>query len=189
MAFRLMRYAIDIMQQHLEAGHEHLPLVIPLFFYHGKSSPYPYDMNWLQGFEAPKVATQLYSQDFPLIDVTVIPNKEIMQHRRIALLEFVFKHINLLHEYDPTTKQLLSLFNDWLHALKTGNSCVIMDQLTTKLQHQEHTLKTITAQLRQRGSLDEVNDMALCMISHGMDSQRVSNLTGLKAEDITQLSR
>ncbi|WP_299144637.1 Rpn family recombination-promoting nuclease/putative transposase, partial [uncultured Vibrio sp.] len=35
MAFRLMRYAIAAMQQHLEAGHEHLPLVIPLQFYHG----------------------------------------------------------------------------------------------------------------------------------------------------------
>ncbi|MFA0213340.1 Rpn family recombination-promoting nuclease/putative transposase, partial [Vibrio artabrorum] len=49
MAFRLMRYAIAAMQQHLEAGHEHLPLVIPLQFYHGKVSPYPYEMNWLKG--------------------------------------------------------------------------------------------------------------------------------------------
>uniref|UniRef100_UPI001056D460 Rpn family recombination-promoting nuclease/putative transposase n=1 Tax=Vibrio lentus TaxID=136468 RepID=UPI001056D460 len=92
MAFRLMRYAIATMQQHLEAGHEHLPLVIPIQFYHGKVSPYPYEMNWLKGFANPDQAKGLYTQDFPLIDVTVISDDEIMQHRRIALLELVQKH-------------------------------------------------------------------------------------------------
>lgn len=32
MAFRLMRYAIAVMQRHLDAGHKKLPLVIPYFF-------------------------------------------------------------------------------------------------------------------------------------------------------------
>lgn len=32
MAFRLMRYAIAVMQRHLDAGHKKLPLVIPLLF-------------------------------------------------------------------------------------------------------------------------------------------------------------
>lgn len=30
------------MQRHLEAGHKKLPLVIPVLFYTGKRSPYPY---------------------------------------------------------------------------------------------------------------------------------------------------
>lgn len=30
------------MQCHLEAGHKKLPLVIPVLFYTGKRSPYPY---------------------------------------------------------------------------------------------------------------------------------------------------
>ncbi|OMO36055.1 hypothetical protein BCT46_13695 [Vibrio sp. 10N.261.46.E8] len=47
----------------LEAGHEHLPLVIPLQFYHGKVSPYPYAMNWLKGFANPDQAKALYTQD------------------------------------------------------------------------------------------------------------------------------
>uniref|UniRef100_UPI00105569D8 Rpn family recombination-promoting nuclease/putative transposase n=1 Tax=Vibrio lentus TaxID=136468 RepID=UPI00105569D8 len=92
MAFRLMRYAIATMQQHIEAGHEHLPLVIPIQFYHGKVSPYPYEMNWLSGFTNPDQAKGLYTQDFPLVDVTIISDDEIMQHRRIALLELVQKH-------------------------------------------------------------------------------------------------
>ncbi len=53
MAFRLMRYAIDAMQHHLDAGHDKLPLVIPMLFYHGMVTPYRTDKrknaadNWM----------------------------------------------------------------------------------------------------------------------------------------------
>lgn len=30
---------------------------------------------------------------FPLVDVTVIPDDEIVRHRRVALLELIQKHI------------------------------------------------------------------------------------------------
>ena len=39
MAFRLLRYALAAMQRHLDAGHDTLPLVVPILFYHGKVSP------------------------------------------------------------------------------------------------------------------------------------------------------
>jgi len=42
MAFRLLRYAVAVMQRHLDAGHTKLPLVIPVLFYNGKRSPYPF---------------------------------------------------------------------------------------------------------------------------------------------------
>ncbi|MDX7527185.1 Rpn family recombination-promoting nuclease/putative transposase, partial [Enterobacter hormaechei] len=70
MAFRLMRYAIAVMQRHLDAGHKKLPLVIPLLFYHGAASPYPYSLCWLDEFDDPESARQLYSTAFPLIDIT-----------------------------------------------------------------------------------------------------------------------
>lgn len=50
MAFRLLRYAVAAMQRHLDAGHKTLPLVIPVLFYQGKRSPYPWPMNWLSDF-------------------------------------------------------------------------------------------------------------------------------------------
>lgn len=58
MAFRLVRYAVAAMQRHLEAGHKKLPLVIPVLFYTGKRSPYPYSRmsltsrNWQAGSTA-----------------------------------------------------------------------------------------------------------------------------------------
>ncbi len=41
MTFRLLRYALAAMQRHLDAGHDTLPLVVPILFYHGKVSPRP----------------------------------------------------------------------------------------------------------------------------------------------------
>ncbi len=64
MAFRLMRYAIAAMQRHLAAGHEQLLLVIPVLFYHGQVTPYPYSISWLQGFSVPALAGQLYGGQF-----------------------------------------------------------------------------------------------------------------------------
>lgn len=86
MAFRLIRYAVAAMQRHLDAGHKKLPLVIPVLFYMGKRSPYPYSTNWLQEFTDPVQAQKLYSSDFPLVDITLIPDDDIMQHRTMAAL-------------------------------------------------------------------------------------------------------
>lgn len=52
-AFRMMRYAIAAMQNHLDAGYKTLPMVVPLLFYHGIESPYPYSLCWLDCFADP----------------------------------------------------------------------------------------------------------------------------------------
>ncbi|WP_234276960.1 Rpn family recombination-promoting nuclease/putative transposase [Klebsiella pneumoniae] len=93
MAFRLMRYAIAAMQRHLDAGHDRLPLVIPVLFYHGLVSPYPFSLRWLDEFVAPELAGHLYHGAFPLADITVIPDDEIATHQRMATLELMQKHI------------------------------------------------------------------------------------------------
>ncbi len=94
MAFRLMRYAVAAMQRHLEQGNDTtLPIVIPLLFYHGTTSPYLYSTQWLDCFCDPKLAATVYQQAFPLVDITTIPDEEILTHRRVALLQLVQKHI------------------------------------------------------------------------------------------------
>ncbi len=94
MAFRLIRYAVAAMQRPLEAGHKKLPLVIPVLFYTGKRSPYPYSTRWLDEFDDPTLAGSLYSNAFPLVDVTVIPDDEIADHRSMAALTLLQKHIH-----------------------------------------------------------------------------------------------
>ncbi len=70
MTFRLLRYALAAMQRHLDAGHDTLPLVVPVLFYHGKVRPCAWARNWQQLFADPALAKPLYSNDFPLVDLT-----------------------------------------------------------------------------------------------------------------------
>lgn len=124
MAFRLMRYAIAAMQSHLDAGHDTLPLVVPMLFYHGIDTPYPFSLCWLDEFDNPALAHQLYLSAFPLVDITVVPDDDIMQHRRVALLELMQKNIrrrdlmgladkvaSLLTTGTTNDSQLKALFN------------------------------------------------------------------------------
>ena len=56
-------------------------------------SPWPWPRNWQQLFAEPALAKALYSGDFPLVDLTVMPDNQIVRHRRMAMLELLQKHI------------------------------------------------------------------------------------------------
>ncbi|MFS9434518.1 Rpn family recombination-promoting nuclease/putative transposase [Citrobacter sp. C348] len=164
MAFRLIRYAIAVMQRHLDAGHKRLPLVIPLLFYHGTTSPYPYSLCWLDEFDDPKAARQLYATAFPLVDITVIPDDEIMQHRRMALLELIQKHIRkrdlmglveklviLLVKGHANDNQLKALFNYLMQAGDSTHFNEFIQHVAERLPQQKERLMTIAERLRQEG--------------------------------------
>ncbi|MBG6248079.1 Rpn family recombination-promoting nuclease/putative transposase [Candidatus Symbiopectobacterium endolongispinus] len=164
MAFRLMRYAIAAMQRHLDAGYKTLPLVIPMVFYAGETSPYPYPLNWLQLFDDPTVVYRLYTENFYLIDVTVIPDDEIMQHRSMAALTLVQKHIRqrdlvelmdrlatIMLTNSMTRQQVRSLINYMVQMGNTANADTYVRQLAQRVPQHGDELMTIAEQLEQKG--------------------------------------
>lgn len=86
MAWRMTKYTIRAMDDHLKKGYKTLPVVVPLLFYHGEIRPYPYSMDWLDCFEQPELARRVLSKPWPLIDVSVLDDDVIKTHRRMALL-------------------------------------------------------------------------------------------------------
>ncbi|EBX5253480.1 Rpn family recombination-promoting nuclease/putative transposase [Salmonella enterica subsp. enterica serovar Typhimurium] len=164
MAFRLMRYAIAAMQRHLDAGHDTLPLVVPILFYHGPESPWPYSLNWHNMFVKPDMAKALYSRDFALVDLTTMPDNQLLQHRRIAMLELLQKHIrqrDLSELLDPlitlltqdhlTDAQLSVLIN---YMLKAGNAAepgALIRQLAQGAPQYKEQLMTIAEWLEEKG--------------------------------------
>ncbi|HCI6778439.1 Rpn family recombination-promoting nuclease/putative transposase [Klebsiella quasipneumoniae] len=216
MAFRLMRYAIAAMQRHLDAGHKTLPLVVPMLFYHGATSPYPFSLNWLDEFADPQLAKRLYGSQFPLIDVTVMPDDEIVQHRRVALLELMQKHIRqrdlsgiteslaavvMLGYTNP--RQLRMLFHYMLQYGNTAEPGVFL----RRLPQYEETLMSIAQKLKQEGrhegrqegrlegrleglqegSRREALRIAGSMLQNGLDKETVQKITGLSADDLKPL--
>ena len=164
MAFRLMRYAIAAMQRHLDAGHKTLPLEVPMLFYHGAISPYPFSLNWLDEFADPQLAKTLYGCPFPLIDVTVMPDDDIVQHRRVALLELMQKHIRQRDLSGITEslaavvmlgytnrRQLRMLFHYMLQYGNTAEPGVFLRRLARRLPQYEETLMSIAQKLKQEG--------------------------------------
>lgn len=164
MAFRLLRYAVAAMQRHLEAGNPKLPLVIPILFYAGKRSPYPYSTNWLQEFSDPQRAGKLYSSDFPLVDVTVIPDEEIAGHRSMAALTLLQKHIHqrdmaeltdrlaaiLLAGYLSST-QVVSLIHYIVQAGESSDAEAFICGLAQRVPQHGEVLMTIAQQIEKKG--------------------------------------
>ncbi|SFY02244.1 Rpn family recombination-promoting nuclease/putative transposase [Pantoea ananatis] len=164
MAFRLLRYAVAAMQRHLEAGHKKLPLVIPVLFYTGKRRPYPYSTRWLDEFTDPALANRLYSTAFPLVDVTIIPDEEIAEHRSMAALTLLQKHIHqrdlaeLVDKLVPvllagylSSSQVVSLIHYIVQAGETADAEALVRELAHRVPQHGDVLMTIAQQLEQKG--------------------------------------
>lgn len=197
MAFRLMRYAMAAMQRHLDAGHKTLPLVIPMLFYHGALSPYPFSLCWLDEFDDPALARQLYSAIFPLVDITVIPDDEIMQHRRIALLELMQKHIrkrdlmglveqlvSLLATGYANDSQLKTLFNYMMQFGNTPHVDKFIREVAHRVPQQKERLMTIAEVLQQEAKQQEALRIAQMMLANGISHEIILKITGLSAKDL-----
>ncbi|HGJ5881362.1 MAG TPA: Rpn family recombination-promoting nuclease/putative transposase, partial [Arsenophonus nasoniae] len=163
-AWRLMRYSMAAMHKHLENGHKQLPLVFPILFFSGEQSPHPYSTNWLDCFEDRKLAESIYTNPFRLADVTTLDDGEIMQHKRMALLTLIQKHIRrrdmtelldsivkLLSYNYYTDNQIITLFN---YLIQEGNAQKPMEFITEiAKQSEKHkgALMTIAQQIEQIG--------------------------------------
>lgn len=207
MAFRLMRYAIAAMQRHLDAGHKTLPLVVPILFYHGVASPYLFSLCWLDEFDDPETARRLYGATFPLVDITVVSDDEIMQHRRMALLELVQKHIRerdlmllvdklavLLVKEHANDSQIETLFNYLLQSGSATRFEAFIRKLAGRVPLHKERLMTIAECLREsgrkegkmEGKLDEALRIAHAMLEKGIDRDLVLLITGLSIDELME---
>jgi len=204
MAFRLLRYSIAAMHRHLKQGHKRLPMIVPILFYHGKQSPYPYSMRWLDCFDDPAAARHLYTQAFPLVDVTVIPDDEIKTHRKVALLEYVQKHI---HERDINIhlniiawlinkfKLSRDLVVCFLHYLtQKGNALDLKDLIRILEQNTPHyreEMMTLAEHLKKEGRLEgrseQAKEIARNLLSMGLDRDAIIRATGMTCSEIDAL--
>ncbi|MFP8557701.1 Rpn family recombination-promoting nuclease/putative transposase [Klebsiella michiganensis] len=207
MPFRLMRYSVAAMQHHLEAG----PLVVPILFYQGKTSPYPFSMNWYSMFDLPEWAKIIYNRPFPLVDITVIPDNAIMQHRRIAILELLQKHIRqrdlmllleqlgiLLNAGYTTAEQLKVLFSYMGQRGHTENPKAFFNGLVSHIP-QEESMETLDEWLekngkelfiewgQEKGEAKARLKIANRMLENGMERSLVIQLTEVTENELEQL--
>jgi recombination-promoting nuclease RpnB len=91
--FQIFGYVYGVMKQHLDKGYPDLPVVVPILYYRGKVTPYPYTGNLFNCFGKQKeLAKVVYSRPYSIIDVASLSDDEIRTHEDIAILEFAQKY-------------------------------------------------------------------------------------------------
>ncbi len=208
MAFRLLKYAVAAMQRHLEQGNDTLPVVIPLLFYHGCTSPYPYTTRWLDCFADPELAESVYRQAFPLVDITAMPDNAIVTHQRVALLELVMKHIRtrdmlelaeeiarLLNQWTLPQEQFRSLMYYIVGRGETSDTKQFLHTIAAQTQDYREDVMTIAEQLRQEGEQKGRQEgrqetriqIARQLLANGVDRAVVRLSTGLTDSELDNL--
>ena len=150
---------------------------------------------------------------FPLVDITVVPDDEIIQHRRVALLELMQKHIRqrdllgivehltaiLLSGY-ANDRQLKTLFNYLIHSGKALRLGKFIREVAQRVPQHKEKLMTIAERLREvgrrqgkregrlegveEGQRAEAQRIAQTMLAEGMALETVLRITGLSEADI-----
>ena len=152
------------MRQHLKQKHDKLPIIINICLYHGEQSPYPHSTDLFDCFAEPELAKTWMFKPFHLIDLTVIPDHQITQQGKAALLEYLFKHCRDA-ELSRHIKEMIALlkrisledyFDTVLHYLTHAcgdqdNVDQLLDAIIHELPEQEPKIMTYGQQLIQRG--------------------------------------
>ncbi len=139
------------------------------------------------------------------MDITIVPDDEIMQHRRIALLELIQKHIrdrDLIGMVDRITtllvrgftndSQLQTLFNYLLQCGDTSRFTRFIEEIAERSPLQKERLMTIAERLRQEGHQigwqegmhEQAIKIALRMLEQGFEREIVLATTQLTDADI-----
>ena len=211
MGFRLMHYAMSAIAHHLKKSpaDKTLPLVVPFLFYQGSVCPYPYSMNWLDGFADPALAQQLYTRSFPLVDLSVLSDEEILTHKGIALLELVQKHIRtrdglmavlpiiaqIINSQHNTVDQVRSVIEYIAYQGYILDESRFFSQLIALSPEYKTMLTTIAEQLEQKGiekGIEKgiglgVEKVARSLLQQGVDLNIIMQCTGLTREKIESL--
>ncbi len=223
MAFRLKYYLCKIWDRFLKQTPKRdqnetlkLPLILTITFYNGKKRPYPYTMDFFELFEDSALAKELYTAPFPLVDLSVIPDEELLTHGYVAAMELLHKHA-YHRDLVPVIKQLIK--HDLLQLLKQLDSGQhlsrlvkyaleyekddyadeVVTLLTEALPDMKETIMSAADQLRQeghanglkQGMLDgieyEKKIIAINMIKEGLSDSLVARTTGLSMDCLGEL--
>ncbi len=169
----------------------------------------PLSLCWLERNSLyPTTARKLYTAAFPLVDVTVVPDDEIVQHRRVALLELIQKHIRqrdlmglidqlvlLLVTECANDSQITALLN---YILLTGDEArfkKFISELTRRMP-QHRLIMTIAERIYNDGWLlgmekgkEEGGQRLPLLLQNGADPEWIQKITGLSAEQMQALEQ
>lgn len=214
MPVRILKYTLEILQVHINKYGQDckLPVIIPMVLYNGEESPYPYATDILELCADKELMNNAPLGTFRLIDLTLIPDEEILQHGKIALLEMLEKHIRIrdFKQIEPLILAAIivayggginkSLFDSALSYLtnaREGNELEpLFKDIIENISEYEETIMTYAEELRREGELRgeqkaqaEKQEIAKNLLKSGVDAKVVANAIHLSAQQIDELKK
>lgn len=193
-AWRMMRYTLSVMDSHLKKGNVTLPVVVPLLFYQGTVRPYPYSTDWLDCFDSPALAREVYSRPWALVDVSVMEDRDLRSHRRAALLELVQRDIrhrdaaSLLREVvsliqvagnsrEQVEAVLWYIIYNGMNGLTREGLKPFLYELAGEIpEYKELIMGTIAQQLKDEGLEEGIQQGIQQGIEQGIEQERQASL-------------
>ncbi len=211
MPFRILEYQLDAMRRHIEQKRgKKLPTVVPLLFYQGKKSPYPFSTDIIDCFERPELAKKIFPAQIRLIDLTVTPDETLRKHQRAAVFETVMKHIHireistifreilpLLVDYPPSVDKMNILLQYLTEKGRCDDDGAFLDLVTEHTKQYEEPMATLAQLLKQKGRREGIQEglqqslqvVAIKMLENHLAMDLISNVTGLAQEQIITLAQ
>ncbi|ELF9691407.1 Rpn family recombination-promoting nuclease/putative transposase [Salmonella enterica] len=167
MAWRMMRYSMAVMDAHLKKGNDTLPVVVPLLFYQGTVRPYPYSTDWMDCFDVPALAREVYSRPWPLVDVSVMEDSDLQSHRRMELLELV--------QRDIRHRDAASLLRDVVQLIRlAGNTREQVEAVLCYIIYNGMTSESITPFLYElAGEIPEYKELIMGTIAQQLKEEGI----------------
>ncbi|KER03935.1 conserved hypothetical protein, putative transposase or invertase [Photorhabdus temperata subsp. temperata Meg1] len=188
-------------------------LTEPVLFYHGDSSPYPFQQTWTQCFSLPKLAEEMYFNPFPLVDVTVIDDNELVNHRKIAVMELAMKHKNLREGFKIVTTLLaqalkhnynsdhdvVTILNYLFITMDSPHFEQVIQQLIEQADSHQEVIMSIAQRLQEKGIQQGIQqgreegqrearlEMVRSLLKNGASIELVMKSTGLSRDELLSL--
>ncbi|EEW0764936.1 hypothetical protein EEO80_18915 [Escherichia albertii] len=141
-----------------------------------------------------------------MVDITVVPDDEIVQHRRVALLELIQKHIRqrdlmgfidqlvvLLVTECANDSQITALLN---YILLTGDEArfkKFISELTRRMPQHRERIMTIAERIHNDGWLlgreEGEQHILRLLLQNGAEPEWIQKITGLSAEQMQALEQ
>ncbi len=210
--FQVLSYQVEAMRQYIKQGHDKLPVVIPLLFYRGETSPYPETVDIFECFDQPTLARKVFLSPIHLIDLSIIPDEELKTHRSVALLELFQKHIrqrDLMEMAHWLVDQMLinclpeGQLRSMLKYLAEAGECANPQAFIQYLENHSHEYRgkmaTLAQHFEQRGMQASQAEVwqtaerkakledARIMRAKGFDTDLIKEITKLTEDDLSEL--
>lgn len=217
MPFRLLKYLIAIMEQHLKTTQQtQLPLIYPMLFYTGEAK-YPYSTDLFDLFNDPDgLAKQVFLQPFQLIDISQISDDMLKQDAWRGIMELCMKHIfardilpflenmvNLLQEAEQAggRSYVQAALTYLLTTSEVSNSEAFLKTIQTSLSSETGAnIMTIAQQLKaegrmegetlgiQKGQFEAKKSIARKLLQQGLSIETICQITELSFTEIQALT-